>query len=855
MDSNLSDTNKSDHNSDPNVQLDSSKFELPKMNNNYFIENKGQWKEHILFLAQSSFGYIALCNDGVFYYVVQEKQGHAVKLSFQNAYITAIIGQNDVGFNSNYFYGSDSANWISQARSYKEVIYKDVWPGIDILYYFKDNNLKYDIIVGEYSDPAVISFKLEGQKYFEIGENDLDIALSDGISISDSDLIAFYEDGISVPISFKKTGLSTYGFDVKKTLGKTLIIDPFVFSSSTYFGGSGGETPQDIVVDKNDNIIVLGGTNSYDFPNTTGAYQNSFMGGFDLTVSKLDKTASSLIFSTYIGDWSSDIPGGLDVDGSGDIYVTGGTYSYDFPTTNGSFQDTDPSPGFPDVFALKLSSAGDQLLYSTYIGGTGSDQGHDLVVHNQLAYITGNTLSYDFPTVGQPVMDAHGSVLLLIVNQDGSNLTHSTFWGGFSNEFGYGIAVDQNEDVVIGGTSSSQDFPTTSGAFQEAVNDTNNGIVIKYRPSTNTTLFSTFIGGEAVDTVTSLSVDSSNNIYFSGITTPTEPEEIPFPVTQGAFNTNLNGNRDAYIAKMNPDGTNLIYCTFIGGDGDEESKMLVVDDDGIVYLTGSIDSQLNFTTTADSFDSSYNEEGDAYLVVLNPLGSDIIYATFLGGNDTDSGFACALSNSNNIIVLGQTASLDFPVSNGSYQMTNKGYGDYFITTFSTGNLTFLHEGWNLISIPFIQPDTNLNAVLSSISGFYDAVQWYDANDKSNLWKHNQILKSSPLNDLTDLDHVKGIWIHITKPGGVFFEYSGTPALTPQSISLRTGWNLVGYPSETEHVGKIGLNNLKFGIHVDVIQWYDAETRSWQFLDAQGTFIPGRGYWVHSLVDATWDVPL
>jgi parallel beta-helix repeat protein len=172
-----------------------------------------------------------------------------------------------------------------------------------------------------------------------------------------------------------------------------------------------------------------------------------------------------------------------------------------------------------------------------------------------------------------------------------------------------------------------------------------------------------------------------------------------------------------------------------------------------------------------------------------------------------------------------------------------------------GNYVFLHEGWNLISIPFIQLDTNLKAVLNSIIGSYDAVQWYNASDTFDPWKHNHTSKPSYMNDLDRIVHTMGFWIHITKPGGVLFQYFGIQPTENQSITLYPGWNVVGYPSLTSHNRTVGLNKLEFGVEVDAILWFDASTKTWNFLEPDDLFVPGRGYWIHSKVDTDWEVPL
>jgi hypothetical protein len=165
------------------------------------------------------------------------------------------------------------------------------------------------------------------------------------------------------------------------------------------------------------------------------------------------------------------------------------------------------------------------------------------------------------------------------------------------------------------------------------------------------------------------------------------------------------------------------------------------------------------------------------------------------------------------------------------------------------------EGWNLISIPSIQSDPNIVSVLSSNDGDYDAVQWFDVSDASDPWKHKHVSKLPQLNDLTDIYHTMGFWIHITEPGGTFFGYTGTPPSSNQTIHLYKGWNLVGYPSETSYNRTNGLNNLTYDSQVDAVQWFNGTSKTWHFMGPDDLFVPGRGYWVHAKADCEWEVPL
>lgn len=170
------------------------------------------------------------------------------------------------------------------------------------------------------------------------------------------------------------------------------------------------------------------------------------------------------------------------------------------------------------------------------------------------------------------------------------------------------------------------------------------------------------------------------------------------------------------------------------------------------------------------------------------------------------------------------------------------------------NFTILNDGWNLISILLVQSEQNLKKVLEMIDGFYDAVQWYDITDPASPWRHNRIGKPFG-NDLFQINETMGFWVHITNPGDTIFLYNGTQPTSNQTIALHPGWNQVGFPSLRSNNRTVGLNNLTFGQDVDCIQWYDASDKTWHFMGPDDYFVPGRGYRVHSKVEAIWEVPL
>ncbi|UCE36286.1 MAG: right-handed parallel beta-helix repeat-containing protein [Thermoplasmata archaeon] len=185
---------------------------------------------------------------------------------------------------------------------------------------------------------------------------------------------------------------------------------------------------------------------------------------------------------------------------------------------------------------------------------------------------------------------------------------------------------------------------------------------------------------------------------------------------------------------------------------------------------------------------------------------------------------------------------------GYYQLDN------YPLVVPIGNYIFLYEGWNLISIPYIQSNTSVGDVLSSINGSYKAVQYYNAMDNNDHWKHNCSLKPSHLNDFHDIDHTMGFWIYITEQGGALFEYFGSPPFENQIITLYPGWNIVGYPSSSNKTRTEALNNIIFDQDLNAIWTYDASTQTWDEIEEFDYFEVGRGYYIHSKHERIWDVP-
>src|SRR5439155_228724 len=312
------------------------------------------------------------------------------------------------------------------------------------------------------------------------------------------------------------------------------------------------------------NAYVTGFAGSSDFPTTAGAFQTAFGGGeADAFVTKLNPTGSALVYTTYLGGDGFDQGHGIAVDATGNAYVTGHTFSTNFPTTTGTVQ-----PGFSgvssiigDAFVTKLNATGSALVYSTYLGGGDDDEGFGMAVDaTGNAYVTGQTLSTNFPTTAGTVQPGFAGTIdafMTKLNPTGSGLVYSTYLGGDSDDLGNGIAVDATGNAYVTGLTFSTNFPTTPGAVREIFGGILDAFMVKLNPAGTALVYSTFLGGSSLDEGFGIAVDTAGSAYVTGGT-----ESPDFPTTPGAVQTGFGGTPDAFVAKLaeinTPAGGNVL---------------------------------------------------------------------------------------------------------------------------------------------------------------------------------------------------------------------------------------------------------------------------------------------------------
>ncbi len=531
---------------------------------------------------------------------------------------------------SNYFIGSDPEKWRTNVPRYAQVRYQDVYPGVDLIYYGNQRQLEYDFIVAPGADPEPIQLEIQGADQLEIDAT--------------GDLVLHFASGqvrLRKPLIYQNRGGQNRGG--QKTSGQ-----------------EGAGIRQEIA----GGYVLL------------GSHQVGFeIEAYDPTQPLIIDPV--LVYSTFLGGDFEDFGKDIAVDAAGNAYVTGETGSTNFPTAS-SFQASFGGGGFPgDAFVTKLNATGDGIVYSTYLGGSGLDLGEGIAVDtNGNAYVTGNTLSADFPTASAFRNSNSGGsdAFVTKLNPAGNGILYSTYLGGSNDDFGEDIAVDASGNAYVTGNTNSNNFIALA-AFADVVQNgyaggASDAFVTKFAPTGSAIVYSTYLGGGIDDEGKGIAVDADGNVYVTGVTNSLDfPTNVPFQPATGGFH-------DAFISKLNPVGNGLLYSTYLGGSGEDSGDGIALDSSGNAYVTGGTAS-LDFPT-AKPLHPVHLGIDDAFVTKLNSAGSALVYSTFLGGSGSDTGEGIAVDSVGSAYIVGTTNSADFPTAN-PFLSAKAGFRDAFVT--------------------------------------------------------------------------------------------------------------------------------------------------------------------------------
>jgi len=681
----------------------------------YFVENRGQLDPRVAYSVQGRDTAIYFTREGVTFSLIRAKEKESspgklsrasfgrgspagsaplrrwnVKLDFLDANPNVeVLGSEKTPAVVSYFKGSRE-DWKTGLATYSSVLYRELWPGIDLVYSGTVNRLKYQFVIKPGADPERIRLAYRGASQVKLGrEGALEVETPLG-GFSDDRPYSYQEIGgsrVEVETEYFLSGRSgsrhAYGFRVGTyEKSRPLVIDPAVLVYAGFIGGSFSDEGRAIAVDASGNAYVTGNTPSDEatFPEAVGP-DLTHNGANDAFVAKVNAAGTSLVYAGYIGGSNNDIGRGIAVDASGNAYVTGRTDSTEatFPETGGP--DLTSNGGGSDAFVAKVNAAGTSLVYAGFIGGSGTDFGFGIAVDaSGNAYVTGSTSSAEatFPETGGPDLTSNGGFDAFVakVNAAGASLLYAGFIGGVGSDDGFGIAVDGSGNAYVTGVTSSDEatFPETGGPDLTSNGGLGDAFVAKVNAAGASLVYAGYIGGSNSDAGRAIAVDGSGNAYVTG---ETDSTEATFPETGGPDLTS-NGSNDAFVAKVNAAGTSLLYAGFIGGASIDEGLGIAVDGSGNAYVTGvTLSDEATFPETGGP-DLTSNGGFDAFVAKVNAAGTSLLYAGFIGGADAESGLGIAVDASGNAYVTGNTLSDEatFPETGGPDLTHNGAVGSF-----------------------------------------------------------------------------------------------------------------------------------------------------------------------------------
>ena len=708
-----------------------------------FIENNGQWPDEVRYQLQLD-GLTMWITDRGAVYDLQEVvaptipliapldatddpsmsirdelrrvRGHVLRAEFVDAspQVEAIGGE-AMGGRFNYLIGNDRSRWGRNCRAFASVRLRDVYDGIDVVYYLDKGMPRYDLVVAPGADVAQVRMMIDGADDLRVVSGG---RLAVGTSLGDlemRELVTYQlnEKGERCQVSSRFVvdgGAITYAVGAYDR-SLPLVVDPLIFS--TLIGGEGDDLVNAMVVG-DDGAVYLGGQTmrmSADFPVTPGAYDTSTDNLRSGYVAKLSADGSELLYSTFLGsEMETDILA-MVVNDRGEAHVTGAVtldaQGEDFPTTPGAFDSS--YNGGTDAFVATLSADGSDLLGSTFLGGWWAENGLDIVLDGNYNLVVtgrcggspdfrgGDAVSRnddDFPTTpGAFDRSNNGNIdaFLAIVTPDCRDVLMSTFIGGSYADEATDIAIGPTGEIYLAGTTmkGNYPFPVTKGAYREAYSGPHDVFVARMSSDGTRLLSSSLFGGEDFDEVIDLVVDSAGDLYLGG---SVHKVDIGFPTTEGAFDRTLDGTSDIYVAKFGRDMDTLLFSTLVGGYGSDHLSAMTRSSDGSLYLLGLTGSGLgnDFPTTPGAFDDDYNGDTnpptDIVIAVLSGDGRRLYYGSFFGGYERDVGSGITYHDGR-ICIAGRTEGLhedgtsaEFPLTDGAYDNTPTESVDLFVAS-------------------------------------------------------------------------------------------------------------------------------------------------------------------------------
>jgi hypothetical protein len=669
-----------------------------------FIENVGQFHPDVRFLVHLESGPMYVTQDSLWLGVISYPErnsepdelplpfpqpaapaaGAWVKVSFSGASPQTRLTPSAPGDTTySYFTGSDPEQWHSAVPVWSTVSMVDLYPGLTLEVSAPGGQLRMLAQANTAQALQALEIQVEGAETAALGAssggNPTSLRLSTPAGEVDFPLVE-----TALPNQLAPT--------ISGEEGQAVVTAPYTaltpqspaaaagvkkwYEYSTFLGGQFGDGGQSIAANKWGAAYVTGQSSSYDFPHTPGAFDPTFNGNFDVFAVRIDPSGERLLYATFLGGRDYDIGSDLALAPDGSVYLVGLTRSGDFPVSSGAYDTVNSSSG--KGFVAHLSPSGTALHFSTLIGGnTDWNNANAVAVDPEgRIYVVGYTQAADFPVTPNALdnLVQSGDAFLTVFQRDGKSVLFSTLLGGELNDYARDVYAAGLNRVYVVGTSASKDFPHTPYAYDRKVS-TLEGFVACYDLTRPKLVYATMLGGKHWDEATAVVADKEGYAYVSGYTYSRD-----FPTTPGAYQSTLQGESDAFLVKLSPDGRRAVYATQLGGSGSELNSYLAVDRSGAVYMTGYTTSpDFPVTTGPDPFALL---DANLFVVKFARDGSRPVFSTVMGGSGWDVPSAISLGASGSVFVTGTTESLDFPttpnVLDSSFTGAESG-GEGFVT--------------------------------------------------------------------------------------------------------------------------------------------------------------------------------
>lgn len=656
-----------------------------------FIENNGQLPSNIQAKVNLPGGRLFI-EEGLFTYHFFDQQKlaaihevrandkviktHAFQVVFKNANKNiASTLKTKSKFYANYYIGKEKNKWAENVYQYQMLLQENIYENIDLKMYSNDGNLKYDFIVKANADPQKIKLLYKGADKMYVSNGNLYVQTSVN-TITEQKPFAYQiidDQKIEVACNYKLRN-NTLSFEFPNGYDKNLdlVIDPTLIFS-TYSGSTANNFGYTATYD--DFGYLYAGSTAFGvgYPTTLGAYQINFAGGTgsggtDIAITRYDTSGTIALYSTYLGGSMDELPHSMIVNSANELFLFGTSGSDDYPITSNAYQTnfkggptflpTGIGISYPDgcdLVVSRLSANGGNLLASTYIGGTENDglnianklkfnyadevRGEIDIDKNNNIYLASCTRSADFPIIGgvHPTLDSLQEGIIIKMDNQLSNIIWSTFLGGKGADAIYSLALDNDDNIYVTGGTTSDDFPTTANALYPNYLDSirADAFVSHISNDGKQLLSSTYFGSNEYDQAYFVEIDKAQNVYLLGQTKASGSTLIY------QANYSIPGGGE-FISKLSKDLAVLLQSTVVGantGKPNVSPTAFLVDVCNKIYVsgwgssigTGNAGTTFNLPVTPNAFDTT-TDGNDFYLMVLDENMSNLIYATYFGGN-------------------------------------------------------------------------------------------------------------------------------------------------------------------------------------------------------------------------------